>query len=68
MGNIRIAFRTLFKTPLITGVAVLSLALGIGTNAAIYSIFDEVLKSPLPVVQPERLVNLSNSIGPSGTA
>jgi len=59
MINPKHAFRTLFKTPFVTIIAVLSLALGIGANAAIFSLFDEILRRPLPVVQPERLVNLS---------
>jgi predicted permease len=59
MRSIRFAFRTLFKSPFVTTVAVLSLALGIGANAAIYSLFDQVLLSALPVQEPERLVNLS---------
>jgi hypothetical protein len=36
MSNVRLAVRTLFKTPFVTAVAVLSLALGIGANAAIF--------------------------------
>ena len=56
MRNLRLAFRTLFRTPLVTGVAVLSLALGIGANAAIYSLFHELLLAPLPVPHPEQLV------------
>jgi predicted permease len=59
MRNLRLAFRTLFKTPFVTIVAVLSLALGIGANAAIYSLFNQLLLRPLPVAQPERLVNLA---------
>jgi predicted permease len=59
MRNLRLAFRTLFKTPFVTIVAVLSLALGIGANAAIYSLFNQLLLRPLPVSQPERLVNLA---------
>ncbi len=59
MANIRLAFRTLFRTPFVTVVAVLSLALGIGANAAIYSLFDMMLRRPLPVAQPGRLVNLA---------
>src|SRR4029453_17350614 len=53
----RSALRTLLKTPFITLVAVASLALGIGANTAIYSIFDQVLRRPLPVSEPRRLVN-----------
>jgi predicted permease len=58
--NVKLALRTLFKTPFVTAVAVVSLALGIGANAAIYSLFDEMLLRPLPVREPERLVNLSS--------
>src|SRR4051812_9994640 len=56
MRNLTLAFRTLFRTPFISVVAVLSLALGIGANAAIYSLFDQLLLRPLPVYQPDRLV------------
>ena len=59
MPNIRLAFRTLFKTPFVTAVAVLSLSLGIGANSAIFSLFDQMLLMPLPVAEPDRLVNLS---------
>lgn len=59
MRHIRLAFRTLFRTPFVTGVAVLSLALGIGANAAIFSLFDQLLLKPLPVPRPNELVSLS---------
>src|SRR6058998_1936698 len=59
MFNLRLALRTLLKTPFVTVVAALSLALGIGANTAIYSIFDQMLRRPLPVYQPERLVNFA---------
>ncbi len=59
MRGIRLAFRTLFKSPFVTSVAILSLALGIGANAAIFSLFNEILLSPLPVKDADRLVNLS---------
>ena len=52
------ALRTLFKTPFVTTVAIVSLALGIGANAAIFSLFSQMLLRPLPVYAPERLVNL----------
>jgi predicted permease len=58
MKDIRLAFRTLFRTPFVTGIALLSLALGIGANAAIYSVLRELVLLPLPVPAPDRLVNL----------
>ena len=59
MVNLKLAFRTLFKAPFVTVVAIISLALGIGANAAIFSLFNQMLLRPLPVVQPGRLVNLA---------
>ena len=50
--TVRFALRTLFKTPFVTSVAILSLALGIGANTAIYSVFDQLLRRPLPVPEP----------------
>src|SRR4029450_5333369 len=61
MGNLKLALRTLFKTPFVTAVAVLSLALGIGANAAIFSLFNQMLLRPLPVPEPGGLVNLAGS-------
>ncbi|HYM24781.1 MAG TPA: ABC transporter permease [Vicinamibacterales bacterium] len=58
MTSLRFAFRTLFKTPFVTSVAIVSLALGIGANAAIFSLFNQILLQPLAVLQPDRLVNL----------
>jgi predicted permease len=60
MRSLRQAFRTLFRTPLVTIVAVVSLGLGIGANAAIFSMFNEILLRPLPVHEPDRLVNFSS--------
>ena len=59
MPNLKFAFRTLFKTPFVTIVAIVSLALGIGANAAIFSLFNQILRKPLPVPEPLRLVNLA---------
>jgi predicted permease len=59
MANLKLAFRMLFKAPFVTGVAIVSLALGIGANAAIFSLFNQMLLRPLPVPEPHRLVNLS---------
>ena len=58
MADLKLATRTFTKTPFITAVAVLSLALGIGANAAIYSLFDQMLLRSLPVQNPDQLVNL----------
>ena len=57
--NLKLAFRRLLKTPFVSLVAIVSLALGIGANAAIFSLFDQTLLRPLPVVRPAELVNLS---------
>src|SRR2546426_6837739 len=65
--NLRLAVRSLFKSPFVTVIAILSLGLGIGANAAIFSLFDQILLRNLPVPEPERLVNLS-SPGPRGQA
>jgi predicted permease len=59
MISLRLAIRTLAKSPFVTTVAVLSLALGIGANAAIFSLFDQMLLRALPAQEPQRLVNLS---------
>ena len=59
MRNITLAARMLLKTPFVTAIAVLSLALGIGANAAIFSMFDQLLWHSLPVKEPSGLVNLS---------
>jgi predicted permease len=57
--NLKLAFRRLLKTPFVSLVAIVSLALGIGANAAIFSLYDQTLLRPLPVVRPAELVNLS---------
>ncbi|MBV6523126.1 MAG: hypothetical protein MNPFHGCM_03293 [Gemmatimonadaceae bacterium] len=59
MINLRLAARTLARAPFVTLTAVASLALGIGANAAIYSLVDQLLLRPLPVRDPGQLVNLS---------
>ena len=59
MRNVTLAFRALSRNPIVTIVAALSLGLGIGSNAAIYTIYHKMLKEPLPVNEPSRLVNFS---------
>jgi MacB-like periplasmic core domain len=58
--RLELPFRTLFRTPFVTIVAILSLGLGIGANAGIYSLFNEILLAPLPVAHPDRLVNFAS--------
>src|SRR5690348_5289664 len=64
MPNIKLAIRALLRSPFVTAVAVLSLALGIGANAAIFSLFNEILLRPLSVPHPDQLVNIA---GPGPT-
>src|SRR5690348_9007203 len=62
-ADVRYAWRTLRQTPVFTIVAAASIALGIGANAAIFTLVDQVLLRLLPVKDPARLVMLR---GPSG--
>jgi predicted permease len=58
MRTLKFALRTLFRSPFVTGIAIVSLSLGIGATAAIFSLFNQLLLQPLPVAAPEQLVNL----------
>src|ERR1700682_5346650 len=57
--DVRYAFRAMAGSKLFTSMAVLSLALGIGANTAIYSFMDAVMLRALPVKHPEQLVILN---------
>ena len=62
MSDLRLAVRSLLATPVVSGVAVLSLALGIGANTAIFSLVNSLLLRTLPVRDPSRLVLLTEGV------
>ena len=74
LNDLRFASRQLLKNPIITCTAILTLALGIGANTAIFSVMNALMLRMLPVVDPPRLVlfGSGDSIGstdgfPSGS-
>ena len=57
-NDLRLAVRGLLRSPLFATVAILSLALGIGANTAIFTLIDQILLRRLPIAHPEQLVML----------
>src|SRR5216110_2614081 len=64
MSNLRFAFRQVIKNPAFSAVAIITLALGIGANTAIFSIVNSVLLRPLPYPNADRIMVLNETSGP----
>ncbi len=66
LQDVRFGLRQLFKRPIFTALAIISMALGIGANTAIFSLVDTVLLRPLPVREPSKLIAVDGT-RPNGT-
>jgi hypothetical protein len=58
MQDLKLALRTLSKSPAFTIVAILTIAVGIGANTTLYSIFDRLMLNPVSIPEPDRVVAL----------
>jgi predicted permease len=67
LRDLRFGLRSLVASPGFAATAILTLALGIGANTAVFSVMNAVLLKSLPVTDPERLVRLRTSNAPQGT-
>jgi predicted permease len=68
LADIRYGIRNLLKTPGFTAVAILTLALGIGANSALFSVVNGVLLNPLPYPEPDKLISVYAKTSSFGNA
>src|SRR5438445_10301278 len=66
-SSVRIAFRSLARRPAVPAVAIVSLAVGIGINSAVFSIVDAAFLRPLAVRDPDSLIQISGDFKDSGS-
>src|SRR5205823_12587694 len=66
LQDLRYAWRTLRASPTFVTITVLTLALGIGANLAIFAVVNAVLLQPLPFREPERIVRVFDDLGGAG--
>ena len=67
LADVHLALRGLRRAPLFAGIAILSLALGIGANAAIFTLLDQVLLRRLPIASPDQLVMVYQNASSMGS-
>lgn len=66
LQSLAVSFRSLLRTPGFTVISVLTLAIGLGSSTAIYTLLDRIVLDPLPYPEADRLVNIDNQVPGAG--